>query len=403
MGAEKRESLDGVTDNLAKLLKTLPPLKLHAFVNHQLGGVLPTLNVRQPKEKLGKHLAAALVALDPATQKQIEKVAGQLMLLTDRPGQDVVEGLREGIFSPAEQKEFNHLPNEYERALWLYLHAPRLFKEALDARHADILRQTRSCYAGFIAPKRLVIVNNGAVRHSFHEQVTQRLGCAMQALTIHIFMRRRLDLQSGEEVDLYQISLHHNAELRADEGEASCKQSFYLTYEPASGELEALSEIPEQREALARITVDTLFRQPFSGQKIPLKQYDYQRLALPCVFDLSDEDSVAFVKVTELGCTQADRTLQVKTWVNDQEDICTAAQSLLGANFNFHQHQLTYAKLSIRLKKTGQDRARILAVILSGDNRCDIKAKGERDRKLCERLLAKWQLIKEIGEAEPVA
>ncbi len=393
----------GNTDNLAKLLKALPPIKLHEFVSSQLEVALPALNGHQAKEEQRESLAAALAKLDLAMQQQIEKVAGQLILLTDGPGQDVVEGLREGIFNTAEQKDFNQLSNKYERVLWLYLSAPRLFKEALDARQADILRQSRACYTGFIAPKRLVIVNNGAVRHTFHEQVTQQLGCAMQDLTIHIFMRRRLDLQSGEEIDLYQISLHHNASLQSvSSKKTSCMQSSYLTYEPASGELEVSSETPEHREILARITVDTLFRQPFSGQKIPLKQYAYQRLSESCLFDLSEEDSVAFVKVTELGYTEADRTLQVKTWVNDTEDIYTAAKLMLGAKFDFRKHRLTYAKLSIRLKKIGQDRARILAVILSGDNRCNIKAKREKDRKLCERLLTKLQLIREIGEAMPV-
>ena len=31
------------------------------------------------------------------------------------------------------------------------------------------------------------------------------------------------------------------------------------------------------------------------------------------------------------------------------------------------------------------------------DNKCNIKTKRERDRALCDRLLAKWHLVKDIG------
>jgi hypothetical protein len=56
------------------------------------------------------------------------------------------------------------------------------------------------------------------------------------------------------------------------------------------------------REALARIVADSLLQSPITGDKIPLKQYDYQSLAAPRSFDLTGED-VASVKVIELGYT----------------------------------------------------------------------------------------------------
>jgi hypothetical protein len=46
----------------------------------------------------------------------------------------------------------------------------------------------------------------------------------------------------------------------------------------------------------------------------------------------------------------------------------------------------------------GKERARIICVILRDDNKCNIKTKREKDRVLCDRLLAKWNLVKEIGD-----
>ena len=142
---------------------------------------------------------------------------------------------------------------------------------------------------------------------------------------------------------------------------------------------------------------DTLLQSPITGEKIPLKQYDYQSLAALRNFDLSGEP-VAFVKVVELGYAAGNgRSLLVKIWAKDVDDIYAAARSLIGPAFDFRDHHLNYAKLSIKLKKVGKDRARTITVILRDDNKCNIKTKREKDRALCDRLLAKWHLVKEIG------
>ncbi|MFH0934537.1 MAG: hypothetical protein V1879_04970, partial [Pseudomonadota bacterium] len=72
--------------------------------------------------------------------------------------------------------------------------------------------------------------------------------------------------------------------------------------------------------------------------------------------------------------------------------------------FDFRNHRLNSAKLSIRLKTDGAERARTISVVLRDDNKCNVKTKRERDRALCDRLLAKWHLVKEIGDgnAAPV-
>ena len=208
-------------------------------------------------------------------------------------------------------------------------------------------------------------------------------------------------------MDLYQISIHHNRPpeiidcVQASElvpQEVIRAVSSHITYEPANGHLEVLSKDTTGREALARIVADTLLQSPITGEKIPLKQYDYQSLAAPRNFDLAGEP-VAYVKVVELGYSAANgRSLLVKIWTKDSDDIYTAARSLISPTFDFRDHHLNYAKLSIKLKKVGKDRARTITVILRDDNKCNIKTKREKDRALCDRLLAKWHLVKEIGD-----
>jgi len=100
---------------------------------------------------------------------------------------------------------------------------------------------------------------------------------------------------------------------------------------------------------------------------------------------------VTSVKVVELGYSAANgRSLLVKTWTKDADDIYTAARSLINPTFDFRDHHLNYAKLSIKLKKVGKDRARAITVILRDDNKCNIKTKREKDQALWAGVLNFW-------------
>lgn len=394
-------------ENLSKLLGHLPPAIFRDFMVNEFALGMPPLDVKKLKKEQREPMEAALTAIDFAQRQKIEEVAERIVLLSDGPGQDVVDGFRDIIFSDDDREAFDLLRNQFERALWLYTTEPDIFKEALDARQADVFRQSASCYSGFVAPIALAVLTDADAKDDFHNSVAQQLGCAKDAVAIQIFKRLRPDTQTGEDVDLYQISVHHNRPpeiidcVQASElvpQEVIRAVSSHITYEPANGHLEVLSKDTDGREALARIVADSLLKSPISGEKIALKQYDYQCLAALRNFDISGEN-VASVKVTELGYTGSNyQSLLVKISAKDADDIYMAAKSLINPMFDFHHHHLTYAKLSIRLKKVGKERARIICVILRDDNKCNIKTKREKDRVLCDRLLAKWNLVKEIGD-----
>jgi len=394
-------------ENLSKLLGHLPPAIFRDFMVNEFALGMPALDAKKLKKEQREPMEAVLTAIDFAQRQKIEEVAERIVLLADGPGQDVVDGFRDSIFSDDDRDVFDLLRNQFERALWLYNNEPDIFKEALDARQADVFRQSASCYSGYVAPRDLTVLDDAVAREAFHQAVAQQLGCAADAVAIQVFKRLRPDTLTGDEVDLYQVSVHHNRPpeiidcVQASElvpQEVIRAVSSHITYEPANGHLEVLSKDTDGREALARIVADSLLHSPITGDKIPLKQYDYQSLAAPRSFDLSGED-VASVKVIELGYTLANhRALLVKIWSKDVDDIYTAARSLISLSFDFRNHHLNYAKLSIRVKKVGKERARTITVILRDDNKCNVKTKREKDRALCDRLLAKWKLVKEISD-----
>lgn len=394
-------------ENLSKLLGHLPPAVFRSFMAAKFSLEMPELDNKATKKDQRAGMEAVLATLEVSARQRIEEVAEQIILLSDGPGQDVLEGFSQDIFDESAQAEFEGLRNQYERALWIYQNEEKLFEEAINARQADIFRQSATCYSGYKAPKDLTVLDDSTARHAFHEAVAQQLGCTVNAVAIQIFKRLRPDTQTGEEVDLYQVSVHYNRPPEivdcVQESELVPQEivravTSHITYEPANGHLEVLSKFTDGREALARIASDHLLQSPITGEKIPLKQYDYQSLNTPRNFDLAEEPAVASVKVVELGYTSMDfRTLVVKIGFKDTDDIHTAARSLIGPGFSFHGRHLTYAKLSIRLKRVGKDRARTITVILRDENKCNIKTKREKDRVLCDRLLAKWKLVREIG------
>ena len=399
-------------ENLTRLLGHLPPEVFHEFMADEFSLSMPELNTKQTKREQRKQMADVLSALSVGERQHLEEVAERIVLLSDVTGQDVIDGLKDDIRDEADRATLAAIPNQYQRALWLFIHHPALFEEALNARQADLFRQNATCYSGFIAPAHLTLQDDEVTKTEFHQRVAQHLICADAAVAIQIFARLRPDTQTGEDVALYQISIHHNRPpeiidcVQASElvpQEVIRAVTSHITYEPTNGHLEVLSKDTAGREALARIVADTLLKSPITGEKIPLKQYDYQSLAAPRNFNLSGEP-VALVKVVELGYSANNgQSLRVKIASKDLDDIYMAAQSLIGPTFDFRDHPLNYAKLSIKLKKVGKGRARTITVILRDDNKCNIKTKGEKDRALCDRLLVKWHLLKDINHVVETA
>ena len=404
-------------ENLSKLLGHMSPAIFRDFMVDKVKVPLPELDKKQGKREQREGMAAVLSALGVKERQQLEEMAERIVLLSDGPGQDVIDGFRDAIFDEESLKEFMAINNQYERALWFYLNEAGLFEEALNARQADVFRQSSSCYSGFIAPKNLAVMDDASSRLAFHQAIAKQIGCSEDVVAVQIFKRLRPDTHTGEDVDLYQISVHHNRPpeiidcVQASElvsQEVIRAVSSHITYEPANGHLEVLSKDTDGREALARTVADCLLKSPITGTKIPLKQYDYQSLAAPRTFDISGENVVS-AKVIELGYTVSDhRSLLVKIGARDNDDIYNASRSLISPTFDFRHHHLNYAKISVRTMKVGKERARTIPIVLREDNLCNIKTKREKDRALCDRLLAKWHLVKEIGNvveavADPIA
>ena len=244
------------SENLSKLLGHLPPTVFRQFMVDEFSLTMPVLDKKQGKQEQRAVMELVLSALDVSARRKIEEVAERIVLLSDGSGQDVIEGISQDIEGEEVRATFAAIPNQYERALWLYLNVPALFEEALNARQADVYRQSVSCFSGYVAPKDLSVLDDATARKKLHQAVAQQLGCPEDTVAVQVFKRLRPDTLTGEDVGLYQVSVHHNRppeimdRVQASElvpQEVIRAVSSHITYEPANGHLEVLSNFHESR------------------------------------------------------------------------------------------------------------------------------------------------------------
>jgi len=398
---------------ISKLIRHLPPVVCRTFLVEQTAVEIPELNTKDTLTAQRGALSAHMSEISFHTLQKLEEVCESIALLSDGPGQDVIEGIKQEINKDKGLEAFSALRNPYQKSLWFFEHEPSLFEEALNSRQADLFRQSQSCYSGFLADIDLILHEDEHSQERFHEAAAAHFSCPKDEIAIQVFRRLRCDTTAEPTIALYQVSIHYNrspeivecvqhSELVANEVVRAI--SSHITYEPDKGYVEVLSKDTQGREALAAIVAETLLASPITGESVPIKQYDYQSLAAPRNFDITNEP-VTSVKVLELGYAGPVCGSSIaKVSIRDPQDIYSAAKSLYNnPAFEFRDYTLNYAKISIKIRKEGRGRARTITIELRGDNRCNIKTKREKDRALCDHLLHKWNLVKEVSkDARPI-
>ena len=393
-------------ENLSKLLSHAQPKEFRVFMAEDFQVELPEVEPKKGKRETRAGFAEVLSSLSVADRQKMEEVAEKIVLLTDGPGQDAVDSVRHKHFTEAQQEAFDKFRNQYDRSLWLFRDDPHLFNEAINARFADVFRQSASCYSGFVGPKNLALKDAPSSVDVFHDKVAEQFKCSKDQVAVQVFRRLHPDSKTGDDVTLYQVSIHYNLAPEAvecvkdsqlDSQQVTRAVSSFITYEPKNGNLEVLSKDSNGREALARLAADHLLMSPITGERVPLKRYDYQCLARPFQFDIAGE-KVDWVRVTQLGYTKSGRSMVLKIGAKDPDDIYQASRDMVTADFKFSRHLITFAQISVKIRKQHGERARTVHIVLRGENGCNIKTKREKDRVLCDHLLEKWGIVREIGD-----
>jgi hypothetical protein len=383
--------------SLSKLLSHLNPVRFSAWV-FAVSGESPPAEVPLAVRAARTALRIWLASLTDSTLDLLDQYAERIVLLTDRIGVDVLAGLRCQL-SETLRAEFEVQADQYQRALWLSENDPACFAQALEARDAEALRAKVRCWTGFLAPTGLTALQDADSRSRLSSAMASLLELTTDQIAVQVFLRHRSNQR------LIQVSVHYNrpAELvdQVSQGELTHTTlvralAAYVTYEPDTGALEVLSPSSDHRESIARSVANALLQCSFDAEAIPLRHFDYQKLASPLVLNVGSEPDVLSAKVTSLGYSDLKRQLHFSIAARESMSIHAAASDSIQQEFRFDARQLNAAKIRIQMRPTRQSRARSLTIQLADSHRCNTKSMRDSDRALCERLLGHWGLVREL-------
>ncbi|HRH77229.1 MAG TPA: hypothetical protein PK129_07765 [Cellvibrionaceae bacterium] len=236
---------------LTQLLGYLPPPIFRAFLQNEFNYSLPLLDDKTPYKQQRNAFFTALSQLESSCRQHMDDSAESIIVLSDECGQRVLEGFARDLCDESRFHALTTLPDQYQRALWLYTHERALFNEALQTRQADIVRTNITCYSGFKAPKNAPVLDDIEAREMLQNEVARYLECPAAGVAVQIFKRLRSDGEASQAVDIVHIRIYHNTHpILVDcvhNGELVSRrvnraELSHITYEPANGHLEVTTQ-----------------------------------------------------------------------------------------------------------------------------------------------------------------
>ncbi|MBF0401359.1 MAG: hypothetical protein HQL90_11385 [Magnetococcales bacterium] len=308
----------------------------------------------------------------------------------------------------ADRKPLQELGSHYERALWLFMDDPALFRQAEEARFADTRRQGRM-WSGFVGPRGVAVSQDPEDHRRFEEKV--RLIFDTRNARLDLFDRLRVEakeqLSRVVQAVIYReglpdVQLVFNA---IGDLELQTHRPVYevsIVYEPASGIIEVVANGTENRARLARLFAEIILRQGILGMRVPLRQYDLSQLLQPYDFPSDPDDGIDAVKVLRLQlrrreAEQAHLALLAK-WDKRETVYDYARQSLISADDLPNEYAVDEVLFSVRLRPTRRSswRRRTINIAIALPNGCNLKSKTEQERMICDKYLPRWGLVKEV-------
>jgi hypothetical protein len=174
-----------------------------------------------------------------------------------------------------------------------------------------------------------------------------------------------------------------------------------LTYEQAAGVIEVIANDQESRLIFVRLFAEHLLRAPFTGERLPLRQYDLDPLRRPFSFPTEAQDNIESVRVVSLRLvpleTQAERVI-LEAAGRVGRSIWDMASSRFGEyNPLVEGYRVTQARLVVRFNATrGMRGGRTLPFTISLPHACDLKDRTQREQIIGRKYLPRWGLVRDV-------
>lgn len=307
-----------------------------------------------------------------------------------------------------EQNESPDLGSVQDRAIWLFINRPMVFKQAEEVRFIDDRRRTRR-WDGFVSDRNLTLLETADRKSEFVSSLNGKISTGK--VQVDIFQRRRRGFD-GSEYQVWQVTIYAEQKLEvALEFRGETIQSIprrpvlaaALTYEPQSGTVEVAASTKDIRHALATSFVKALLSSKTAVAQMTLRRYDLQSLKRPHAFPTDPVDRIKQVMLRSLrlmpfGAEEFRLTMELGR--ASQKSIWDFAEARFGDKSPLRAGWLvTSATVAVTFQPDGSSgRGKTISVQITEPNGCDLKDRTELEQLIANKYLQLWGLLSDEPE-----
>ncbi len=391
-----------MNSEISRLIKNTPVASLKRYFESVHYDLVEKFNWKSDEKSISKSLLDITKTITDQKLALLKSDAERITALTDELGQSI---LKHSIFDD-EIEEYYQLENEYDRVLWLFLKDPNRFKQVEDCWYTDAGRNGRM-WDAFIGPKEIEVSQDESDILAFKNKILE-LFRADGKIQIDIYERTRAESEDNQ-IELIQVMVYRedlpSTQLAFEEESLISKivrpvKEVALTYEPESGYIEIVAEGKEHRKTITKLFSENLLQSPIDGKKIPLKQYDIQKLLNPVVLSFDPEDGIESVKVTLLKVNppNSNNSVTLDVTMKEERSIYKLSKEYFGNNDPLKSgFRLNQVRISIKFMPDQESRrGKILHVKIREPNGCDLKSKSQKEKLIGDKYLDRWELVKTL-------
>jgi len=411
-------------EHFVKLVRRVRrPALLQDLLDHAAGSTAPVAVLTEASGQLPiasrNAVFAAVAEYSIAIQARLERVAERIVLLCDESGaQAMCEVLDDGSSAATDSGASIPVPDDkFTLALWLYLRQESATPGARDRHfdHAEIRQEMlRQAQAGkysshYLGPKDVQPLLDDDTQAALRARlVAQFPQIDPQDIVIEAFVRRDAT-RPGEPVTLYTLSALFNGKRvhyqQLDEGEVIERDEPAVTqvrfaWQPGQGALGIFCDDKTSRPALAALFRDVVLGGSGDIQAMPMREFE--------LIGFSDADMLARLKTHRIEgiediaiqhiVVSKSRTrdvpfrghsmtrvvqsdLRIRRHRDEERSVYDVARQDYGFA-DFVGYDILEVKLSLRLARQAQRRARTVTVEVRAPSGLSDRCKTDADRDL---------------------
>ncbi|MBU6141061.1 MAG: hypothetical protein KGP29_05875 [Proteobacteria bacterium] len=389
---------------IKKLIRNTPEEDLKSLLDQYELNLPEDFKWRSDSKKYQTQLLNSIWNISDDHKANLFEIIERIHEMVDELGQAALQA-RQAI---GNNDNFLNLKSEHSRCLWALKNHPQEFEKAEYCASLDYKRKSRE-WSSYVAPKEREIHNNKEHLEEFKQLALEHFNISKK-IKVEIFERTKTDYHNKEIVVFQLIAYHdglHKSVQAFEKEEVVTKffpavNEFSISYEPHTGIVEVVSDYKDNRGKLAKAFVNTFLKTDEDVDEISIKKFDLSKLKVPYDFmkDVDAKDLIEDVKVTLLKLRPLDskNSTTLEALFNQHRSIYSLAQDWYSQNNPLHgSFTIKKARLSIKFKPTDKNpRGKLLHVMITDPNGCDLKDRSEREKMIGNKYLEKWGLMERI-------